>query len=113
LAVRAFVTGATGFIGGHLARKLRARGDQVVALVRFPDRAGALRQLECELVEGDLGDEAAIRDGLTGCDAAFHAAAMYKVGIPTGQRAEMWEANVSSSPRTTRPSTGPTRSPGS
>ncbi len=92
--MRAFVTGATGFIGGHLARKLRARGDQVVALVRSPDKAAELRRLECELVEGDLGDEAAIRDGLRGCDAAFHAAAMYKVGIPAGQRADMWEANV-------------------
>jgi dihydroflavonol-4-reductase len=94
LVVRAFVTGATGFIGGHLARKLRERGDQVVALVRSPDKAGSLRDLECELVQGDLGDDPAMREGVQGCDSAFHAAAMDKVGIPTGQRAEMWEANV-------------------
>lgn len=92
--MKAFVTGATGFIGGHLARKLRERGDQVVALVRSPDKAGALRASGCELLQGDLGDEAALRAGLDGCDAAFHAAAMYKVGIPASRRPEMWEANV-------------------
>ena len=43
--MKAFVTGATGFIGGHVARKLRERGDDVVALVRSPDKAGALRAL--------------------------------------------------------------------
>lgn len=92
--MRAFVTGATGFIGSHLARKLRDRGDEVVALVRSPDKAGTLREMDCELVQGDLGDEAAVRSGIKGCDAAFHSAAMYKVGIPASQRAEMWEANV-------------------
>lgn len=92
--MKAFVTGATGFIGGHLARKLRERGDEVVALVRSPDKAGALRELGCELVRGDLGDDAAIRNGVEGCDSAFHSAAMYKVGIPASQRPEMWESNV-------------------
>ncbi|HYT78213.1 MAG TPA: NAD-dependent epimerase/dehydratase family protein [Actinomycetota bacterium] len=92
--MRAFITGATGFIGGHLARRLRERGDEVVALVRSPDKAEPLRGLGCELVRGDLGDETAIRTGVEGCDSAFHSAAMYKVGIPTSQRPEMWEANV-------------------
>lgn len=92
--MKAFVTGATGFIGGHLARKLRERDDEVVALVRSPDKAEALRESGCELVQGDLGDLSAIRAGLQGCDAAFHSAAMYKVGIPVSQQPEMWEANV-------------------
>ncbi|MGH2735627.1 MAG: NAD(P)H-binding protein, partial [Actinomycetota bacterium] len=43
--MRAFVTGATGFIGGRLARALRARGDDVVALVRSPERARELESL--------------------------------------------------------------------
>ena len=55
--MRAFVTGATGFIGGHVARKLRERGDEVVALVRDPTKAGDLRRLDCELVEGDLSSD--------------------------------------------------------
>jgi nucleoside-diphosphate-sugar epimerase len=92
--MKAFVTGATGFIGGRLARGLRDRGDEVVALVRSPGNAQPLADLGCELVEGDLTDEAAIRQGVQGCDAAFHVAGMYKVGVPLGKRSEMWEANV-------------------
>jgi dihydroflavonol-4-reductase len=92
--VRAFVTGTTGFIGGNLARKLRDRGDEVVALVRSPEKAGSLRDLGCELVQGDLVDELSIQKGVEGCDSAFHIAAMYKVGIPVDQRPAMWEANV-------------------
>jgi len=55
--VKAFLTGATGFIGGHVARMLRERGDEVVALVRSPRKAAALTELGCELVEGDLSDD--------------------------------------------------------
>src|SRR6266536_3265269 len=72
--MKAFVTGATGFIGGHLAERLHARGDEVVALVRSPDKATKLRELGCDLVEGDLGDEPAIRRGVAGCDAASTSA---------------------------------------
>jgi dihydroflavonol-4-reductase len=92
--VRVFVTGATGFIGGHVARKLRGRGDEVVALVRSPDKAGELRGLGCELVEGDLSDEAAIRKGVAGCDSVIHVGAVYKVGIPKSEHEQMWDANV-------------------
>jgi nucleoside-diphosphate-sugar epimerase len=92
--MKAFVTGATGFIGGHLVRGLRQRGDEVAALVRSPEKAVALQKLGCELVRGDLGDETAIRAGISGCDSAFHVAAMYKVGIPASQRPAMYDANV-------------------
>jgi dihydroflavonol-4-reductase len=92
--VRAFVTGGTGFIGGRLVAKLRERGDEVVALVRDPDKAAGLQRAGSELVEGDLTDVAAIRRGLEGCDACFHAAAIYKVGIPKSQHDEMFETNV-------------------
>ena len=83
--MRAFVTGATGFIGRHVARKLRERGDEVAALVRKPAKAENLRALGCELVEGDLSSEDAIRRGMQGADAAFHVGAMYKVGVPRSQ----------------------------
>jgi dihydroflavonol-4-reductase len=97
--MRAFLTGATGFIGGHLAAKLRGRGDDVVALVRSPEKAKDLRALACELVEGDLGDAEAIRRAVEGADAAFHVAAVYKVGIPVRDRPAMEEANVGGTER--------------
>jgi dihydroflavonol-4-reductase len=97
--VKAFVTGATGFIGGHLTRKLRDRGDEVVAMVRSPEKASSLGELGCELLEGDLSDEAAIHQGVKGCDAAFHVAGVYKVGIPAAQRPAMWDANVQGTER--------------
>ncbi len=89
--MRAFVTGATGFLGGRLAAKLRGRGDQVVALVRSPERA---RGLDAELVEGDLSDRARLAEAMRGCDAVFHLAARYAVGIPASERPAMFEANV-------------------
>jgi dihydroflavonol-4-reductase len=92
--VKVFLTGATGFIGGEVARQLRARGEEVACLVRSPGKAAKLTELGCELVAGDLGDEAAIREGMRGRDAVIHAAAMYEVGIPAKQRPAMWEANV-------------------
>jgi len=45
-----FVTGATGFIGRHLVRKLRERGDEVAVLVRTPAKAADLRDLGCEII---------------------------------------------------------------
>jgi dihydroflavonol-4-reductase len=93
-AVKTFVTGGTGFIGKHLVRKLRERGDEVAALVRTPTKAGDLRDLGCEIVEGDLSNEEAIRRGVQGRDAAFHVGATYKVGIPQSEHQAMYDANV-------------------
>jgi dihydroflavonol-4-reductase len=97
--VRVFITGGTGFIGGETVRQLRQRGDEVVCLVRSPEKAAKLTELGCELVAGDLGDEAALQQGMSGCDAVIHAAAMYEVGIPAKQRPVMWEANVAGTER--------------
>ena len=58
--MRAFVTGATGFLGGRLAARLTERGDEVVALVRDPARAGSRRDLGCPIVEGYLSTRAAL-----------------------------------------------------
>jgi len=97
--VKVFVTGGTGFIGGEVVRQLRDRGDDVVCLVRNPDKGAKLRDQGCELVAGDLGDERAIRSGMEGCDAVIHAAAVYEVGIPASERAAMREANVGGTER--------------
>ena len=97
--MKVFVTGGTGFIGGEAVRQLRARGDEVACLVRSPEKAGKLRELDCELVSGDLGDADALRSGMEGCDGLIHAAAMYEVGIPAKQHPAMYEANVRGSER--------------
>ena len=90
--MRAFVTGATGLIGGRLIARLRERGDEVAALVRDPARARGLG--EVDLVRGDLDDVDAIRRGVSGADAVFHLAAVYRVGIGRAERAAMEDANV-------------------
>jgi nucleoside-diphosphate-sugar epimerase len=97
--MKVFLTGATGFIGGAVARKLRRRGDELVALVRSPERAEELRQLDCELVSGTLADESTLRGAMAGCDAVIHGAAIYEVGIPDRRRAAMYDANVAGTER--------------
>ena len=92
--MKVFVTGGTGFIGGHVVRRLRERGDEVVAWVRNPVKGEALTALGAELLEGDLSDRAALAAGMEGCDAVIHGAAVYEVGIPKNQRPAMYEANV-------------------
>jgi dihydroflavonol-4-reductase len=97
--VKVFVTGGTGFIGGEVVRQLRTRGEEVVCLVRSPEKAAKLRELGCELTSGDLSDETAIRQGMQGCDTVIHAAAVYEVGIPASQRPAMRDANVGGTER--------------
>ena len=92
--MRVFLTGGTGFIGGEVARRLRARGDEVRALVRDPARAGALQELGCALVQGDLSDEAALVEACRGMTHVVHAAAVYAVGVPASRRDELVDANV-------------------
>jgi len=92
--MKILVTGGTGFIGGHVVRLLREQGDEVRALVRDPAKARELSELGCELISGTLTDVPAIRDGIRGCDAVVHGAAIYEVGIPTSERRAMYEANV-------------------
>jgi dihydroflavonol-4-reductase len=92
--MKVFVTGGTGFIGGHVVRKLRERGDDVVALVRDPARAADLEATGATLVTGDLSDRAKLAAAMEGCDAVIHGAAIYKVGIPEREREGMREANV-------------------
>jgi dihydroflavonol-4-reductase len=89
--MRAFVTGGTGFIGSRVVKRLRDRGDEVVVLARRPEKAAGL---DAEVVEGDLSDADAIRRGVEGCQAVFHIAADYRVGMPKSKREEMYDANV-------------------
>ena len=92
--MKAFVTGGTGFIGQRVIKRLRDRGDEVVALVRNPSKATELLDAGVTLVEGDLSSDDVIRDGTEGCTAVFHIGAVYKVGIPKKEREPMFDANV-------------------
>jgi dihydroflavonol-4-reductase len=78
--MRYAITGATGFVGGALARQLRGAGHEVRALVRDPSAAGALADLGIELVPGDLADTAALDRLCAGVDGLFHVAGWYKLG---------------------------------
>ena len=71
----AFVTGGSGFIGGHLIRRLVRDGWTVKALARSESSAAKVRELGTESVAGDLDDVAAMTEGARGCEYAFHAAA--------------------------------------
>ncbi len=78
--MRYAITGATGFVGGVLARQLRDAGHEVRALVRDPARAAALTGRGVELVPGDLDDAAALDRLVDGVDGLFHVAGWYKLG---------------------------------
>jgi len=82
--VRALVTGATGFTGGHLARALAARGEAVSALVRDTSAAAmALEQSGVALVHGDLRDKASLASAALGVDVVYNIAAIYReAGLP-------------------------------
>ena len=92
--MRILVTGANGFIGRVVVRRLVERGDRVVAIVRDPDGAGALTYMGVELHPGDLGKTSQIVDAMRGADAAIHLAGSYRVGIPASERPRMRDANV-------------------
>lgn len=88
-ARRYLVTGATGFVGGHLTRAILARGDVVTALARPSPRASALRELGVDVVDGDLVSGRGIHEALRGADRVIHLAAVVKARTA----AEFWAAN--------------------
>lgn len=81
--MRALVTGAGGFTGGHLARFLAARGTRVRALVRRRDQAAGLGHPAIDIVEGDLTDERSLARAVAGVDVVYNVAARYReAGLP-------------------------------
>lgn len=86
----AFVTGATGFLGGHVVRRLAAEGIAARVLARPGADRSNLSDLAVEFVEGDLGDATAIRAAMQSCDLCVHAAAAYSLPDPV----ELYRSNV-------------------
>ncbi|MFN8475578.1 MAG: NAD-dependent epimerase/dehydratase family protein [Anaerolineae bacterium] len=75
-----FVTGATGFIGGRVARMLVAAGHEVVAVARNP-AATDLGNIGVRVIPGDVTDKESLRGPMTGVDGVYHIAGWYKVGV--------------------------------
>jgi len=70
--MKVFLTGATGFVGRNMLKRLLAEGHSVRALVREPEKAGALKVEKVDLVAGDVVEGAGLDQGMQGCDAAIH-----------------------------------------
>lgn len=89
--MKALVTGATGFVGGHLVERLAAEGHTVRALARRTSDVSLLRALDVEIVYGDVTDAASLEAAAAGCETVFHTAAVvsgwghwedfYRVGV--------------------------------
>jgi len=76
------LTGATGFVGGELARELVAARHQVRAVVRSPDKARDLAAIGVEIHRGDVTEKESMRQPMSGVDGVFHVAGWYKIGTP-------------------------------
>lgn len=90
--MKAFVTGATGFIGASIVRELLKDGGEVRVLARPGSDRGNLQGLDVEIWEGDLSDRGLLIRGLSGCRTLFHAAADYRLW--TRSPAAMYDVNV-------------------
>jgi len=90
--MKIFLTGATGFVGHHVARALAAEGADLRLLVRKTSNLDNLKGIRAETHIGDLADPSTIRPALEGCDAVMHVAADYRLWIP--DPTSMYKANV-------------------
>jgi dihydroflavonol-4-reductase len=76
------VTGATGFVGSAVLRKLADAGQGVRVLARPGSDRGNLEGVDCEVATGDLMDAASLRSAVAGCDTVMHVAADYRLWVP-------------------------------
>ena len=87
------VTGATGFLGNHVARALLQRGEAIRVLVRTTSRLDLLKDLTgFETITGDLRDKASLEKAVKGCSMVFHVAADYRFDVPDTE--DMYRSNV-------------------
>jgi dihydroflavonol-4-reductase len=90
--MKAFITGATGFVGSHVAHALAERGADLRLLVRSSSRTDNIAELKAEVVSGDLREPAFLKDAMSGCEFVFHVAADYRLWVRDPE--EMYRANV-------------------
>lgn len=90
--MKVFITGATGFVGSHVARAYAGQGAQLRLLTRSSSRLAALDGLSAETVQGDLRTVEALRSAVRDCDAVVHVAADYRLWVR--DPAEMYASNV-------------------
>lgn len=90
--MKIFVTGATGFLGSHVARALAADGAELRLLVRASSDPRNIADLNAERAVGDLRDPASIEKAVSGCEVVFHVAADYRLWVRDPQ--EMYRSNV-------------------
>ena len=90
--MRVFLTGATGFLGSHVARVLSEQGAELRLLVRPTSNLKNLEGLKAETATGDLRDAASLEKAMAGCDTVFHVAADYRLWVR--DPAEMYRSNV-------------------
>ena len=88
----AFLTGATGFLGSHVARTLSEQGANLRLLVRPTSNLKNLEGLHAETATGDLRDSASLEKAMQACDTVFHVAADYRLWLRDPQ--EMYRSNV-------------------
>src|SRR6476469_8192598 len=88
----AFVTGATGFVGSHVARALAAQGADLRLLVRSGSDLRNIQELQAERVMGDLRDAVSLKKAVAGCDVVFHVAADYRLWVTDPD--QMYRSNV-------------------
>ena len=88
----AFVTGATGFVGSHVARVLAEQGADLRLLVRSESTLRNIQELKADQVTGDLRDAASLKKAVAGCDVIFHVAADYRLWVRDPD--EMYRSNV-------------------
>ena len=87
-----FLTGATGFLGSHVARVLAEQGADLRLLGRSTSNLKNLESLKAETVTGDLRDPASLEKAMSGCDTVFHVAADYRLWVTDPN--EMYRSNV-------------------
>jgi dihydroflavonol-4-reductase len=90
--MKAFVTGATGFVGSHVARALAAQGAELRLLIRSTSRTDNIAELAAELAVGDLRKPESLKTAMNGCEFVFHVAADYRLWVRNPE--EMYQANV-------------------